>query len=174
MYILKSKLREILDEKNITIKEIADFINIRYATIQRVVATEYLDTTSLVVLVRIAEYLNMKVDDLYEYVGMLKGKRGKDMLEIDKYMREGQGLAKLYCKEKGWTEKELRKNMAAKIEGIRKTLKKENREDFMHELILIHSEVGGNMSETGKLISDESWIENGYAFIAGFYGVKEY
>ncbi len=153
-------------------QEIADFLDTRYATIQRIISTEYLDTTSLVMLVRIAEYLDIKVDDMFKYEGLLENKEGKEMLEIDKYLQNGEELRKLYIKKKDWTDKEFKVQTKVPIMNLQRALHNEKRQDFFHEAILLYSEVSGNMNTIGDLLTDEDWIENATAWIAGFYGTR--
>lgn len=56
----------ILDEKGISIRELAMAINMDYAGMHRLVNRESLDTTKLGTLVKIAEYLNVDIQDLYK------------------------------------------------------------------------------------------------------------
>ena len=56
----------ILDEKQISIREMAIALNKDYAGMHRLVNRESLDTTKLGTLVEIAEYLNVEIQDLYK------------------------------------------------------------------------------------------------------------
>lgn len=56
----------ILDEKQISIREMAIALNRDYAGMHRLVNRESLDTTKLGTLVEIAEYLNVEIQDLYK------------------------------------------------------------------------------------------------------------
>lgn len=56
----------ILDEKGISIREMAMAINMDYAGMHRLVNRESLDTTKLGTLVKIANYLNVGIQDLYK------------------------------------------------------------------------------------------------------------
>lgn len=56
----------ILDEKDISIREMAIALNRDYAGIHRLVNRESLDTTQLGTLLEIAEYLNVDIYDLYK------------------------------------------------------------------------------------------------------------
>lgn len=56
----------ILDEKQISIREMAIALNRDYAGMHRLVNRESLDTTKLGTLVEIAEYLNVDIQDLYK------------------------------------------------------------------------------------------------------------
>lgn len=56
----------ILDEKQISIREMAIALNRDYAGMHRLVFRESLDTTKLGTLVKIAEYLNVDIQDLYK------------------------------------------------------------------------------------------------------------
>lgn len=56
----------ILDEKGISIREMAIALNRDYAGMHRLVNRESLDTTKLGTLVEIANYLNIEIQDLYK------------------------------------------------------------------------------------------------------------
>lgn len=56
----------ILDEKQISIREMAIALNRDYAGMHRLVNRESLDATKLGTLVEIAEYLNVEIQDLYK------------------------------------------------------------------------------------------------------------
>lgn len=56
----------ILEEKQISIREMAIALNRDYAGMYRLVNRESLDTTKLGTLVEIAEYLNVEIQDLYK------------------------------------------------------------------------------------------------------------
>ena len=56
----------ILDEKGISIREMAMAINMDYAGMHRLVNRASLDTTKLGTLMKIAEYLNVDIQDLYK------------------------------------------------------------------------------------------------------------
>lgn len=61
-----NNIGNILDEKRISIRELSIGINMDYAGTHRLVNRTNLNTTTLGTLIKIAEYLNVEIQDLYK------------------------------------------------------------------------------------------------------------
>ena len=61
----RNNILAILDEKQISIREMAMAINMDYAGMHRLVNRESLDTTTLKTLLKIADYLNIEIQDTF-------------------------------------------------------------------------------------------------------------
>ena len=66
---MKNKIKEILEEKNIKIIDLARMTGLHYGFVHGVVNKQDLQYTQLKTLRKIAEALDVKVSDLYEIEG---------------------------------------------------------------------------------------------------------
>lgn len=63
--MLKNNIENLLNVEGTSINKLAKDLNIRYATIYNIVKKENLDTIPLENLVKIADYLEVEVEDMY-------------------------------------------------------------------------------------------------------------
>ena len=65
-YEIYNKINKVLEEKNVTVYEIADSLGFHTSTLYNLVNRSELSNTRLFYIVVIADYLNVEVDDLIE------------------------------------------------------------------------------------------------------------
>jgi len=66
MKLVKNKLKEILDERGIKQTWLADKVGLHRGTLNNIISNKY--NTSLEIAFKIANILNMKIDDIFEWV----------------------------------------------------------------------------------------------------------
>ena len=61
----KNNIEDILNKKNISIKKLGEDLNITYKGIHNLVKREYLDSTIFGTLLKVADYLDVDIKELY-------------------------------------------------------------------------------------------------------------
>lgn len=68
MGLVRLKIRELADEKGWTLKDVADRANVPYSTVRHYARSEGLATVDLTSIQRIAQTLDVLIEDLMEVV----------------------------------------------------------------------------------------------------------
>ncbi len=66
--IYKNKIKDIMEEKNISINELSEICPVIYPTLHRAINRDELNTTALETLSLIADALGVQITDLYEEI----------------------------------------------------------------------------------------------------------
>lgn len=62
---LKNNIKKVIDEKGVSIREISKMLDMSYSNTHLLVNKEYIDKTHFITMLKIAEYLDVTVSELY-------------------------------------------------------------------------------------------------------------
>lgn len=62
---LKNNIKNVIEEKNVSIREISKMLGMSYSNTYLLVNKEYIDKTHFITILKIAEYLDVTVSELY-------------------------------------------------------------------------------------------------------------
>lgn len=69
MNLAKSKLKDIIKEKEISLLEISKETGLAYSTIHSMFNKDYLDDTRLGSLIKVGKIINIDIQDMFEIIG---------------------------------------------------------------------------------------------------------
>ena len=176
-YVMKNKLKEILKDKKISMSKVAEDLDMRYATLRRVVSDEYLDTTQMGTLYLITSYLNISIDDSFEFdIEPVKAELGdiEGNQDIEDLYDIGFSIQQIIKQQKGYKEGDESKyfNLVNKhMKDMLKDLKNKDKDSFVKSYILLCKIAGEKVDDKViKALSKEDWTTDMYAVLTGVIG----